>query len=157
MWSRRAFLLFSGASLGACGFQPVFRTGGAGNRLRGSIVVETPETVPGFQLGTALIRAFGSANSPRYVLRVELSETQSAAAVTFEGDTSRFDLTGVAAWSLVTLGNEAVVASGTSQTFTSYSATGSTVATQTAKRDARERLSNALADLIVADVALAAP
>lgn len=158
MWfdaTRRAALL-GVLALGACGFAPVYGPNGTGSSLRGEVSIETPSTVAGYRLGTALIERFGPAADVRYVLSVRLSSRRNAAAQTIVGDTTRFDLTGVAQWSLVdTTGVE--VAKGEAQTFTSYSATGSTLATQTAERDARERLSLALADIIVADVVLAAP
>lgn len=158
MWfdpTRRAALL-GALALGACGFVPVYGPDGSGAALRNKIAVETPTSVAGFRLGTALIERFGPTADAQYVLTVALSETRSAAAQTIVGDTTRFDLTGIAGWSLADLAG-AVVAQGEAQTFTSYSATGSTVATQTAERDARERLSLALADIIVADVILSAP
>ena len=152
MWSKRA-LLTGLLALSACGFTPVYGPGGS--PLRGSIEVITPSTVEGFRLGTTLIERFGPAQTPRYLLTVSLTETQTTAAQTIDGDSTRFDLNGTADWSLTEDGQP--VAQGTAQTFTSYSATGSTLATQTAERDARERLSVALADIIIADVTLSAP
>ena len=158
MWfdHARRFALLGILALGACGFAPVYGPNGSGSTLRGEVAVETPSTVAGYRLGTALIERFGPAANVRYVLKVRLSSRRNAAAQTIVGDTTRFDLTGVADWSLTdTLGTH--IAQGEAQTFTSYSATGSTLATQTAERDARERLSLALADIIVADVILIAP
>ncbi len=140
-------------ALGACGFTPVYGPGGSA--LRGSVEVATPSTVEGFRLGTTLIERFGPAEVPRYLLSVSLAETQTVAAQTIDGDSTRFDLNGTAEW-VLTDADGAEVTSGTAQTFTSYSATGSTLATQTAERDARERLSVALADIIIADVTLLA-
>jgi LPS-assembly lipoprotein len=54
----------------------------------------------------------------------------------------------VASWTLENAAT-AVTMTGQARTFTSYSTTGSTVATQTAQADAEERLSVALADLVV--------
>ena len=49
------------------------------------------------------------------------------------------------------------VTSGTVDSFTGYSATGSTVATRAARADAEERLTTILADQIVTRLIAAAP
>ena len=149
MLSKRA-LLGSLLALSACGFTPVYGP----NSLRGLVEVATPTTLAGYRLGTALIERFGPADAAQYLLTVTLEETRTVAAQTIDGDSARFDLNGIANWTLTD--GETTVAAGTAQTFSSYSATGSTLATQTAERDARVRLSVALADLIIADVTLAA-
>ena len=135
-------------ALAACGFTPVYGP----NSLRGRVEVRTPATVAGYRLGTTLIERFGPAEVADYQLSVTLDEETTTAAQTIDGDSTRFDLNGTAGWTLTKAG--AAIASGTAQTFTSYSATGSTIATQTAERDARERLSVALADIIIANVTL---
>ena len=119
-------------ALVGCGFTPVYAPGGAGDLLQNNIAFTSPETVD-------------------FTLEVLLSSERDAATVTTDGDTTRFDIIGIAAWTLIE------VATGTSrtgraQTFTSYSTTGSTVATQTAETDAERRLSVALADLIGAQL-----
>jgi len=152
--STRRTALLGLMALSACGFTPVYGPSGGG--LRGAVEVATPSTVEGYRLGTTLIERFGPAEAPRYLLTVTLAETQTTAAQTIDGDSTRFDLNGTANWSLTDV-NGMEVAKGTAQTFVSYSATGSTLATQTAERDARERLSLALADIIIADVSLSAP
>ena len=60
-----------------------------------------------------------------------------------------------AAWALTEPGAAEPLASGVVETFTAYSAFGTTVATQEAQADARDRLAIALADLIVTDIILA--
>lgn len=103
-----------------------------------------------------LIDRLGDTVQARYTLSVAMTETPSPATITLDGDTTRFNLVGTAAWTLVDVAGD-VVKGGDVETFTSYSATGSTVATQAAKTDARARLSVALADLIVSRLILAAP
>lgn len=151
--SRRSALFGALAFGAACGFTPVFGPGGAGALLSGAVEVETPQSVAGFRLGTALIERFGPTKTAAYVLTVTLSESRKAAAQTIAGQNTRFDLTGTAKWVLKSTDGE-IVGSGTAQTFASYSASGSTLATQTAERDARTRLSIALADIIASDVVL---
>jgi len=151
LWCKRG-ILAGLLALSACGFTPVYGP----NSLRGAVEIATPATIAGYRLRSILIERFGSVQSARYVLTVTLSETQSTAAQTIDGDSTRFDLNGTADW-LLTDFAETEIASGTAKTFSSYSATGSTLATQTAERDARDRLSVALADIIIADVTLALP
>jgi LPS-assembly lipoprotein len=148
--SRRA--AFCGVlALAGCGFTPVYAPGGAGDLLQNNIAFTSPETVDGYVLRQRLVDRFGRASTPDFTLEVQLSSERDAATVTTDGDTTRFDIIGIAAWTLIE------VATGTSrtgraQTFTSYSTTGSTVATQTAETDAERRLSVALADLIGAQL-----
>jgi LPS-assembly lipoprotein len=136
----------------ACGFTPVYGPGGAGTRLQGRVTVVAPQTVAGFRLRTRLEDQFGRGGANDLVLTVTLAEKRESAAITPQGDITRFSLLGTADWTLTSGTRE--VATGRATSFTSYSATGSTVATQSAETDARTRLSVTLADLILADVLL---
>lgn len=153
MSSRRALLLAL-CALPACGFTPAFGPGRSAEGLLNQVDISAPDTVAGFALRTAIEDQLGQASNPVYQLDLRQSETRVTAAVSADGDTTRFDLRGTVEW---VLGSDAggQVGSGTVRTFTSYSASGSTVATQAAEADARDRLSRALADLIIADMILA--
>ena len=143
--SRRAAVLGL-VALAGCDFAPVY---GQNTALRGLVTYETEDSVAGFRLRERLEQRMGVAQSPRYGLAVTLSESTQPAAITADGDTVRFNVVGKAKWTLRTLDTNGKVAEGTSESFASYSATGSTVATQAASADARARLSVALADMIV--------
>ncbi len=147
----RRFALLGLLALAGCGFAPAYGTGGAATPLRGAVSVVAPETVAGFRLRTRLTDRLGAAQTPRYVLTIALTQDQTAAAITTEGDTTRINLRGFAEWALTDTSG-ATLAQGSSQTFTSYSATGSTVATQAAATDAETRLAVSLADMILADL-----
>lgn len=138
-------------ALAGCGFAPAYGTGGAASILRGAVVVTAPATPDGFTLSARLQDRFGPLTDVRYRLAVTLETTQSTAAIDADGDTTRINLVGRAEWRLETIGGTMTL-SGTSQTFTSYSTSGSTVASQTAATDAGARLATTLADLIVADI-----
>lgn len=103
----------------------------------------------------AIAARLGPADTPKFQLSVTLTDDRTPAAITAGGDTARFDLNGQSDWVLTALDTGAVVGQGQVRSFTSYSATGSTVATQSAEDAARARLVTALADLIVADLTLA--
>jgi len=142
-------------ALAGCGLTPVYGPQGAAASLRGTIAYAKPDTVPEYQLRTRLIDRLGDTVQPRFMFRATLTETPTPATITLAGDTTRFNLIGTAKWTLVDVSGD-TVASGEVETFTSYSATGSTVATQAAEADARARLTVALADLIVSRLLLSA-
>lgn len=153
--SRRAALLGL-IALAGCGLTPVYGTNGSATALRGAIAFAEPDTVAAYQLRTRLIERLGDTVQARFALNTTLSETPTPATITLDGDTTRFNLVGTADWALTDMAGR-LVASGNVETFTSYSATGSTVATQAAEADASLRLSIALADLIISRLILAAP
>ncbi len=169
---RRAVLLglLVGPGLAACGFAPAYGPGGTGNRLRGRVAVETPDTPDGFTLGARLEDRLGRApDGAGLRLVADLSVETVPAAVTPGGAITRYDLVGRAPWRLVGPGGPAgrgsvmeedpfveaapveglVVAQGEATAFTGYSATGTTVATTAAEADARGRLMTLLADAVV--------
>ena len=69
-----------------------------------------------------------------------------------DGDIERYNLVGTADYVLLDKASGAIVASGQVQNFTGYSATGTTVATLAAQRDAADRLMIILADKIVSEL-----
>lgn len=142
-------MLITLMGLAGCGFAPIY--GGDGG-VRGQVSFETDESVAGFRLRERLEERLGRSASPRYTLETTVSSSQRAAAITSEGDTSRLNIVGKATWSLVSLETGQVVDSGEVEAFTSYSATGSTIATQATSDDAEARLSVILADLIVSRI-----
>jgi LPS-assembly lipoprotein len=119
--------------------------------------LDTPETVAGFRTGEQLEKRLGVAHDPRYLLRVRPSGGRRAGAITSDGDTVRFNVIGSASWSLRDLRSDKVIEAGKVESFTSYSATGSTVATQAAETDANSRLSVTLADMIVSRLLILSP
>ncbi len=143
--SRRAAALGL-LALGGCGFAPVY---GDGSALRGLVTFQTDETVAGYRLRERLEQRLGVTQNARYELRVALSQNSQPAAITAAGDTVRFNVVGRADWSLRAIATGQIAAEGKSESFTSYAATGTTVATQAARTDATARLSVALADMIV--------
>jgi LPS-assembly lipoprotein len=150
----RRSLILGLCALPACGFTPAFGPGRSAEGLRNQVAIIAPDTVSGFALRTAIEDQLGRATTPVYTLTLTQSEASNSAAILPDGDNARFDLRGTVNW---TLGSDTggLVGSGVVRSFTSYSATGSTVATQAAEADARDRLSRTLADLVVSDIILA--
>ena len=145
MWWCRPLLLL--LALAACGFEPV--NTGTGAALRGQVVVAEPGDRLGFLLVQRLEERLGRTGSGAYQLDHSVKLTQQGLGTDPEGDVRRFNLIGSVDWTLRDLTSGSVTASGVVENFTGYSATGTTVATLSAERDATERLMTILADQIV--------
>ncbi len=130
---------------------------GTDNVLRGRIAFDTRDTVPGFRLRERLEQRLGVQEVPDYVLGAQITDRRRSLAITTSGDNTRFNVIGTVTWVLTHATTGEVIANGSHETFTSYSATGSTTATQAAEADATARLSVALADMIVSRLLLLAP
>lgn len=141
-------------ALAGCGFAPVYGDGGG---PRGYFAYQTPDSVAGYRLRERLELRLGLPSAPRYRLSVTLRENRKPAAITAAGDTTRYNVIGTAVWTLTDLASGEETIKDEVETFTSYAATGSTVATQAAAEDATARLSVALADMIVGRVLILSP
>lgn len=153
---RRKFLgVLAALPLAGCGFTPVYGTDGSARTLRGRIAYRAPNTPEGFRLRTRLEDRLGRVEQGDYLLTVQLDIDEDAVVISSAQDINRFNLPGKATWELTEPDNDTPLESGTVETFTSYSAFGTTVATREAQDDARDRLAIALADLIVTDIIVA--
>ncbi|MFO7853742.1 MAG: LPS assembly lipoprotein LptE [Paracoccaceae bacterium] len=163
MWcsDRRRLLALSAAALAAgCGFAPVYGPEGAGRALQGQVAMPTPETRTDYHFTRRLEERLGRADAPRYRLEAPLTVTREGLGATADGRTSRYQLLGRAHWRLLRADaaeEAAPLAEGRVTGFTGYSASGSTLATRAARRDAEERLASLLADRLVERLILAAP
>lgn len=156
--TRRAALLGGLMALSACGFAPAYGTNGVANALLEQVLVTGPDTVAGFRLRTRLEDRLGQpSGAARYQLTTSLRISQEGAAISTDGDTTRFSLVGTAAYQLIDIATGAEIATGDVDSFTAYSTTGSTVAAATAREDAVDRLAVILADLIVTRLIASAP
>lgn len=151
-WSEGArvavFLVLAG-----CGFAPAYGPGGTAAALRDAVAVEAGTSVLDARLRMAIEERLGRGSDYRLSVVTGVDEVQ--AAVTQAGTISRFNLTGRAEWVLRD-GAGAEVARGEARGFTGYLTTGSTVATEAARRDAADRLAVILAEDIVARLVLVA-
>jgi LPS-assembly lipoprotein len=140
-----------------CGFQPLYAPGSIGDAIYNDVRIDAPDTVQGFVLAQRLKERLGhdADLGARLTLSVQMTSQQTAATITSGGDTTRFDVTGTAKWVLSDdIQGEQLTGGGTVNNFTSYSTTGSTVATQTARADAERRLAVMLADQITTQLFL---
>lgn len=150
MWllDRRAFLL-GALALGGCGFTPVYGPGGAAAGLLGNVEVDPPRDHEGYLLVRRLEERLGRASAPHYGLSVAIKLDEEPMAISAENVAARFNKLGKATYALRDMGSGEELASGTVESFTGYSTTGSTAATRAAEKDATERLMTILGDKIV--------
>lgn len=150
--SRRAALLAL-LAVGACGFTPALAPGGGMLKLRNTVAVSAPDTIAGFAIRRRLIDRLGLTTAPIATLSVNVEQALDVASQSQSGSTLRYNVVGAAGWQL-TAANGTVWGSGQVEGFTSYAATGSTVATQSAATDAVGRLMTILADKVVTQLML---
>lgn len=155
--SRRRVLLGAGAALlPGCGFAPAYGPAGGAAALQGRVLVEAPDTRAGFLLTRALESRLGRGGDARYALGHAIDLRQDAIAISDDNVTLRSNLLGRVTYALRDLDTGAVLRSGRVESFTGFSASGTTVATEAAQRDAEARLMAILADRIVTRLVAAA-
>jgi LPS-assembly lipoprotein len=146
----RRFLIFAPLALAACGFTPAYAPGGAATKLLDTVWVQDPTDKNAFDLVERLEERLGRPEASRYDLSYTITTESVGVGITTENEITRFNLKGVVSYTLTERASGAKVASGRVQSFTAYSATGSTVAGLAAEEDAAFRLMRILADQIVA-------
>lgn len=148
MWLSK-LLLVCAVTLAACGFTPAYAPGGGGMALQDSILAAEPRNKAAFDLVERFEERLGPSDSPRYGLDYTITQTPVGVGITTDNAITRYNLVGVVEWSLNDATTGARVTQGRAENFTSYSATGSTVAGLAAQEDASQRLMRILADQIV--------
>lgn len=150
LYSRR-FLLTAlpGLALAGCGFTPAYGPNGAANRLQGRVLVDAPVGRPAYLLSRHIEERIGRGNPARYGLGYSIQIDEEAVAISVNNVTTRYNLLGTVKYALRDLETTAVVLTGSADSFVGYSASGTTVATQAAQRDAEARLVTILADQIL--------
>ncbi len=153
LWSRRNILrtgLLAGVGgLAACGFTPVYGPGGAGTKLFGKVRAADPKTVDDFAFIRRITERLGPPQDADYALDYKLLIAIVPQAITPDEITTRYSLNGSAEFSLRENASGKVLTSGQVNNFTSYSTTGTTVATMTGEQDAHDRLAFMLADQVI--------
>ncbi|TNF19207.1 MAG: hypothetical protein EP318_15750 [Rhodobacteraceae bacterium] len=160
MWlSRREFLLgAAAAALAGCGFAPAYGTGGAASRLQNAILVQEPENHFGYLVTRRIEERLGKGGEDApYRLALRIKFSQESLGSTSDGQLTRYHIIGNTTYALQRAADQSEIDSGTVHNFTAYSASGSTVSTLAAQRDAQDRLMIALADQVIERLVLAAP
>jgi len=151
--NRRQILAGIGGFLGvgalsACGFSPAYGPKGGAQVLTHQVLSDAPTNKFAFDLVTQLDARFGRPQNARFGLSYDIKLKRSGVAITTDNATTRYNMTGTVTWALRDLATEKELTKGSVRNFTSYSATGSTIAGFTAELDAQTRLMNILADQI---------
>ena len=139
-------------AMAACGFTPTLAPGSAAAGLQGRIRVADPTDKNGFDFLQHMEERLGRPESPAYDVAYTITTAAVGVGINPQGDIQRYNLTGKIDWTLTRRADGARVTGGQAQSFTSYSATGTTVAELSAAQDAAVRLMGILADQIVADL-----
>ena len=139
-------------ALAACGFSPAYAPGGTATALLGTVRAQDPTNKNAFDLVERLEERLGQPENHRYDLAYSISTNAVGVGLTTDNEITRFNLTGVIDYTLSDHATGARLAGGRVQSFTAYSATGSTVAGLAAEEDAAYRLMRILADQIVAEL-----
>ncbi|WP_309664571.1 LPS assembly lipoprotein LptE [Tabrizicola sp.] len=148
-FNRRSLILLP-VALAACGFTPAYAPGGAANKLLGTVWVQDPTDKYGFDLVERLEERLGRPEDRRYDLAYTITTEAVGVGITTENQITRFNLKGVIDYTFSDHATGERLAGGRVQSFTAYSATGSTVAGLAAEEDAALRLMRILADQITA-------
>ncbi len=144
----RRTLLLGLTALGACGFAPAYGPGGAGAVLFGDVAFDPPTDKNAFDLVERFEELLGRPDTPARRLSYRITTDETGVAITPENATTRYNVTGIIAYTMTGPEGAADI-SGQVTSFTSYSATGTAVATNAAREDAYLRLMRLLADQIV--------
>ena len=139
-------------ALTACGFTPVYGTNGSANVLLNSVLVQEPKNRDGYLLTKQIEKRLGRAADPRFDLSLTITTSEAAVNIDSTGSINRYNVLGFVEYALRDTETGQVAASGRVNSFTGYSASGTTVSTQAAKEDAQERLMIILADLLISNL-----
>ncbi len=131
--------------LSGCGFQAAYGPSGPANGIRNTILVEAPVNRNEYNFVKRLEERIGHADNQQFTLSYTITLSEEARGITPNQVITRYNVIGVVDFSITDMGNQNV-SSGKIDSFTSYSTTGNTVSTLTAKRDSYKRLMTILAD-----------
>ena len=150
LYNRRRFgVVLAAAALAGCGFTPVYGPDGTGAALLGQLSLDPPQDRNDYLLQRRIEERLGQATAGAWRLSTQIKTDDIGLGFTKDGDITRYNINGTTDYILRRTGSSEIFRQGKIQHFTSYSATGTTVATLAAKRDAEVRLMTILADQII--------
>ncbi|MGL6211250.1 MAG: LPS assembly lipoprotein LptE [Paracoccaceae bacterium] len=135
--------------LAGCGFTPAYGPSGPAATLQDTIRADDPSDKYSFDLVQRLEERLGRPQAERFALSYSISIGAVGVGITQDNVITRYNLTGTIDWTVTEIATQTRVTGGRVNSFTSWSATGSTVAGLTAQEDAGLRLMRLLADQIV--------
>lgn len=132
--------------LAGCGFQPAYGTDGVAADLQGRVALQDPSERDEFDLVARFEDRLGRPNAPIYDLSYSLRTDEDGLGISAQQEITRYNVLGYLDFVLRDRRTGLIVAQGSTSNFTGYSATGNTITTVTAQRDAYARLMVLLAD-----------
>lgn len=136
--------------LAGCGFAPAYAPGSAGAALRGRLDLSEPRDLLEFAFADQVEARLGRAPGAPLLLEFAIDTEVEGLAVTPDQEIQRYNLVGVLDYTVRERGSDGrTLKSGRIDSFTAYSAIGTTVATRASQTDANRRLAVILADLLV--------
>ena len=145
LYNRRKFIFLSLVA-GGCSFSPVYKSDIGPGFLKGKIVRPTPRDRDDYMLYSTLEENFGQLENPLFKLSVLYKITEKGLGSL--GSITRYNQMGNTSFTLIKISTDTLIISDKLKTFTSYSASSQTLATETAARAARDRLMVSIADQI---------
>lgn len=136
-------------ALSACGFTPVYGPGSPATGMLDHVAIDAPADRRAFDLVERLEERLGRAGSATYRLSYQIDVQSENRTITPTNAITRYNLNGRVHYTLRDLKTDRVLTQGDVTTFTSYSASGTPVATNASENDAQVRLMRLLADQIV--------
>jgi len=136
--------------LAACGFAPAYAPGGAATKLMGAVRLADPADKNAFDFVERIEERLGRTEIHRFDLAYTIATESVGVGVTTDNRITRYNLKGAIDYTLSDTGTGQRITGGRVQSFTSYAATGSTVAGLAAEEDAAYRLMRLLADQVIA-------
>ena len=134
----------------ACGFQPVYKTGGSATALKDNISFNLIDNREGFLLLSHLEKRLGRGSSAApYRATVELVIEEDELMLTALTGLVRYKLTGYAKLSVVDAETNQEIFNDKLRDVIGFSGNEETLATTTSRRDATDKLVLSLADAIV--------
>ena len=150
LYNRRRFgVVLAAAALAGCEFKPVYGPDGTGAALLGQLSLDPPQDRNDYLLQRRIEERLGQATAGAWRLSTQIKTDDIGLGFTKDGDITRYNINGTTDYILRRTSSSEIFRQGKIQHFTSYSATGTTVATLAAKRDAEVRLMTILADQII--------
>ena len=138
--------------LSACNYMPAFAPGGAGEGLRGSVVMDEPGDRNEYTFATRLEERLGRPKNPRYRLSYSVVTSTEGVGRTPTQRITRFNVTGTVEYQVFDTVSGERLHSGTVESLAGYSATVPLTSSTAATRDASKRLMTILADQVAVRV-----
>jgi len=151
LFNRRTLLLsLTTLPLAACGFSPVYRKGGAASSLYGTLRFNLIESREGFLLLEHVTARLGPSNpAARFDVSLTMEITEDELVLTSTTSIIRHTLNGLIKLTVTDVESGEAVFTDKFRETSGYSTNAQTAVSASAKRDATDRLVQALADMVV--------